>query len=112
MPWHREECLMSTLQDLRAIPQPQPKFVLGNMIDVGPAMQFQHLIELAKEYGPIYQITLPTETMIVLSSQSLVNEVCDDARFDKYLPPVQRKLRDLAGDGLFTAWTSEPNWGK
>ena len=54
---------------------------------------------------------LPGTDLVVVSSQELVNEVCDESRFDKALARALLYVRDFAGDGLFTAWTEEPNWG-
>src|SRR5262249_51182959 len=51
-------------------------------------------------------------SIIVLSSFELVNQVCDDKHFDKFLGPGVTQARVLGGDGLFTAWTHEPNWKK
>jgi cytochrome P450/NADPH-cytochrome P450 reductase len=38
--------------------------------------------------------------------------VCDDHRFDKFLGPGLMQARVIVGDGLFTAWSHEPNWKK
>jgi cytochrome P450/NADPH-cytochrome P450 reductase len=47
----------------------------------------------------------------------LVNEVCDETRFGKYVAGPLWEVRAFAGDGLFTAqsWPAEkadPNWAK
>ncbi|CAF4297693.1 unnamed protein product, partial [Adineta steineri] len=43
-------------------------------------------------------------------SQEIVNFVCDETKFDKNVSQALEELRAVAGDGLFTAYTSEPNW--
>jgi cytochrome P450/NADPH-cytochrome P450 reductase len=53
----------------------------------------------------------------IVSSQELVNEICDEKRFCKKVGGGLTEIRAFAGDGLFTANTfpedvSEPNWGK
>src|SRR5262249_1945225 len=68
------------------------------------------LVELARIYGPIFRLELAGRSLVVLSSFELVNEVCDDHRFDKFLGPGLMQARVIVGDGLFTAWTHEPNW--
>src|SRR5262249_18803213 len=50
--------------------------------------------------------------LVVVSSRELVDEVCDETRFDKKVHAPLEQIRALAGDGLFTAHTGEPNWGK
>jgi cytochrome P450/NADPH-cytochrome P450 reductase len=52
-----------------------------------------------------------------VSSQELVNEICDEKRFRKIVGGPLKEIRAFAGDGLFTAQTfppdqAEPNWGK
>ena len=47
---------------------------------------------------------------MVISSQEFINFVCDESKFDKKVGKSLKELRALAGDGLFTADTPEPNW--
>jgi cytochrome P450/NADPH-cytochrome P450 reductase len=93
------------------IPQPHPTPLLGNLPDVDAEKGVLGLMELAREYGPIYRLELPGADIVVVGSQELVDELCDERRFDKTLHRSLRQVRDFAGDGLFTAWTDEPNWG-
>jgi cytochrome P450 / NADPH-cytochrome P450 reductase len=46
-----------------------------------------------------------------VSSQALVNELCDEKRFHKVTNVVLTQLRNGVSDGLFTAFPDEPNWG-
>lgn len=94
------------------IPQPRPKPLIGNATDVEPATVLQSMLELAKEYGPIYRLEFPGQSLIALSSHALAAEICDETRFHKAVHGPLRQLRPLAGDGLFTAYDEEPNWGK
>ena len=94
------------------IPQPRPYPVVGNLFDLRPPNPVQSLMGLARQFGPIYRMRLPDRKFVVLSSQALVNEVCDETRFQKNLSPALRNVRAFGGDGLFTSWTHEPNWRK
>jgi cytochrome P450/NADPH-cytochrome P450 reductase len=94
------------------IPQPKSAPVLGNIAQVDPSAPVQRLMQLARTYGPIFRLDLPTQRLVVVSSQQLVNEVCDEQRFGKHVHAVLEQVRTFAGDGLFTAHTREPNWGK
>ncbi len=49
--------------------------------------------------------------MPFVSSVALASELCDATRFRKIISPPLSYLRDMAGDGLFTAHSDEPNWG-
>jgi cytochrome P450 / NADPH-cytochrome P450 reductase len=72
----------------------------------------QSLMKWAQEYGPIFQLDAPGPAQLIISRFSLVDEVSDDTRFDKQVAGSLHTLRALVGDGLFTAFTQEPNWGK
>ncbi|WP_165614638.1 cytochrome P450, partial [Mycobacteroides chelonae] len=49
---------------------------------------------------------------IVVSRTDLVNEINDEASWEKHVGHSLRALRPVAGDGLFTAYSHEPNWRK
>ncbi len=95
-----------------AIPQPKPYPVLGNLFDVDGNAPMQSMMRLAAENGPIFKITILGYTMIWISSQTLVSEVCDETRFSKLVHNSLMELRSFAGDGLFTAFGTEPNWAR
>ncbi|AGA30711.1 bifunctional cytochrome P450/NADPH--P450 reductase [Singulisphaera acidiphila] len=97
---------------LEPIPQPTAWPVLGNLNALDRRAPLQSFIRLAKEHGPIYRLDLPGRKLVILSSQELVNEACDEQRFDKLISTALGKVRSFSGDGLFTAWTFEPNWSK
>ena len=50
--------------------------------------------------------------IVIVSGHDLVDELSDEKRFDKVVRGPLRRVRSVAGDGLFTADTSEPNWSK
>src|SRR6202042_1874710 len=50
--------------------------------------------------------------IVIVSGHDLVEELSDEKRFDKAGRGPLRRVRAVAGDGLFTADTTEPNWGK
>jgi cytochrome P450 / NADPH-cytochrome P450 reductase len=98
--------------DLVEIPQPPAKPFLGNLLDLDRAGPVQGLVRLSREYGPIYRLEFSGIYQVVLSGHDLVNEVCDESRFDKSVGGALNKVRQFGGDGLFTAETQEPNWRK
>ncbi|HYF65853.1 MAG TPA: cytochrome P450 [Herpetosiphonaceae bacterium] len=98
--------------DQAEIPQPKLHPLLGNVPELDSDGVIQSLMELARELGPIFRITTPARTSLIISSQELVAEACDEARFDKFVHGPLQHIRDFAGDGLFTARTAEANWGK
>lgn len=49
---------------------------------------------------------------IVVGSQALINEVCDEERFSKIIAASLEQVRNGVHDGLFTAYgPQEKNWG-
>ncbi|MFT3809761.1 MAG: cytochrome P450 [Micropepsaceae bacterium] len=94
------------------IPQPRPRPLIGNVPDVGMKTPVQRMVQLSKQYGPIYKLAFPGADIHVISSEELVAEACDETRFAKKVHGPLREIRAFAGDGLFTAFEKEPNWGK
>jgi cytochrome P450/NADPH-cytochrome P450 reductase len=47
---------------------------------------------------------------IFISSQNLLNELCDEKRFMKIVDGPLAQVRNLANDGLFTDHPGEHNW--
>ena len=105
---------MSVKDELKieAIPQPPGKFYIGNLLDLGATTQIQDMMKFARQYGPIYELDFIDVPFVVTSSFDLVDELCDESRFDKKISGALKQVRAFAGDGLFTAYTKEPNWSK
>jgi cytochrome P450 / NADPH-cytochrome P450 reductase len=104
---------VTTQTTYEPIPQPPGYPVLGNLFDVrGADTPIQALMKLARQYGPIFQLRVGPGKLLVVSGFDLVDEICDDKRFDKMLGRGLISARAVAGDGLFTSWTYEPNWKK
>ena len=98
---------------LEDIPQPPQHLfgLLGNIPDVDSSFLPKDMWRLQKIYGPIMKLKLGLDRVFV-GSQPLVNEICDPTRFEKIPANALLEVRALTGDGLFTAFHEEPNWGK
>ncbi|MGY1738585.1 bifunctional cytochrome P450/NADPH--P450 reductase [Geodermatophilus sp. SYSU D00684] len=102
---------MTATVSIDEIPGPHRLPLLGNALDIDSASPFESLLDMAREYGPIFRLTTPGATRLVLSGPDLVAEVCDDTRFDKLVGGGVAQLRDEgAGSGLFSADTDDPLW--
>ena len=97
---------------LDPIPHPPRTLVLGNLLSLGISTPIQDMMTLARQYGPIYWLDMMGKPLVVVSGFALVDELCDETRFDKSVKGALRRLRAFAGDGLFTAYTQEPNWSR
>ncbi|EMD67880.1 hypothetical protein COCSADRAFT_352953 [Bipolaris sorokiniana ND90Pr] len=95
---------------LQPIPGPSGLPVVGNIFDIDPEAGIQSLVQFAKEYGPIFQMTFAGQKQIFICEAQLVNEVCDERRFCKTVTGGVELLRSGVGDGLFTAYEGERNW--
>jgi cytochrome P450/NADPH-cytochrome P450 reductase len=99
-------------QEREPIPAPRKKPVIGNILDVSAGAPVQSLVALARELGPIYQLDMMGKPVTVVSGFSLVDELSDESRFDKSVRGALHRVRTISGDGLFTAYTTEPNWSR
>ncbi|MEM7799270.1 MAG: cytochrome P450, partial [Chloroflexota bacterium] len=97
---------------LEKIPQPKTFPGIGNLRDIDPQNAPNSFYQLSKKYGPLYQLELGGgDPLIILNSYEFVNEVSDQSRFDKIVTGPLTILQQSIGNGLFTADTSDPEWG-
>ncbi|HEY0813166.1 MAG TPA: cytochrome P450 [Pseudonocardia sp.] len=93
------------------IPGPKGIPVLGNMFEIKQATLIQDLMKLTREWGPIFALHTPTGPRYIVSGLDMVDDLCDDARFDKLVGLSQREFRKThKSAGLFTADTDDPLW--
>ncbi|KAK4235289.1 cytochrome P450 [Achaetomium macrosporum] len=93
------------------IPGPPGYPLVGNALDVDLEVPLRSWQGWAEEYGEIYRLSLPAGEIIVVSSQRLVHELCDEKRFRKPVMGALNQVRNGIHDGLFTAREGEANWG-
>src|SRR6059058_2720241 len=103
---------MASSNKLSPIPHPPMKPVVGNMLSLDSSAPVQNLARLSKELGPIFWLDMMGAPLVIVSGHDLVHELSDEKRFDKAVRGPLRRVRAIAGDGLFTADTTEPNWSK
>lgn len=102
---------MSTTEEASRIPRLPGVPLLGNLPQVAREKNiFEALAVFQQKLGPIFEVELVGATPVVVCDHALTCEVCDDARFDKSFEGPLLLLREIVGDGLFTALTEEPNW--
>ena len=96
---------------LDELPGPRSLPLIGNLLDIDSADPLGGMVRMAEEYGPIFKLDIPGGVRLLISGPDLVNEVCDDTRFDKKVSGGLANLRKGPVDtGLFTAETDDPLW--
>ncbi|MCW0213346.1 MAG: cytochrome P450, partial [Pseudonocardia sp.] len=100
-----------TVGGIDDIPGPRGLPLVGNLFDIDSHSPIEGFVAMAREYGPIFRISAPGVVRLLVSGPELVEEICDDTRFDKMVGGGLSNLREGgAGAGLFTAETSDPLW--
>jgi unspecific monooxygenase len=84
--------------------------VVGDLLGINPRRPLASIIAAAEERRPIFEFRLFDQKFVFITGVELAEELCDEKRFHKSLPPALLGLREFAGDGLFTAHDHEPNW--
>lgn len=96
-----------------AIPMPPALPVVGHLHQIARAGLISHLLAVSRDYPDgIFKLKFGSRVSIFVTSADLVAELSDETRFRKMPGPGLRVVRKFAGDGLFTAFSEEPNWGK
>ncbi|MEW2050747.1 cytochrome P450 [Streptomyces sp. NPDC005476] len=97
----------------QAIPERPALPLIGHALGIPRGADgLVHLMKEVKDLGPVFKIRIfGTETVLV-GGLDLVTELSDETRFRKNLHPDLVEIRQLGGDGLFTAFNHEANWHK
>lgn len=93
------------------IPEPEGLPWVGHIRNVDPEVPLRSFTGLADQYGEIYRLRFFKRTIVFVSTQALVNELCDEKRFQKCIDGALTHIRNGVHDGLFTARKDEENWG-
>jgi cytochrome P450/NADPH-cytochrome P450 reductase len=101
---------MDNVSQLQPIPRPPGHLFVGNLLDLDASHPIESVMDLARTCGPIFQMTLPGRgSLVVVSGYELVDELCDESRFDKKVGPGLNALaQGPVGRGLFYFRDSGP----
>lgn len=96
-----------------SIPSPPGLPVVGHLHQIARAGLVGHLLKVGREYPDgLFKLRFGSRLGIFTVDPDIVAELSDETRFRKMPGPALRVVRRFAGDGLFTAFGDEPNWGK
>ena len=94
-------------------PSPKGLPVVGHLHQIARAGLVGHLLAVQRDFPDgIFQLKFGSRVGIFVTDPDLVAQLSDESRFRKMPGPGLRVVRRFAGDGLFTAFGEEPNWGK
>lgn len=97
--------------DTSKIPHPPGRLpVLGDVLGANPRKPIQSAYAPGHELGPIFYRRILGFDWVFVGGADLAAELNDESRFAKYTGMYLDGLRDLAGDGLVTAYNDDPNW--
>ena len=85
--------------------------VIGNVGDVDSTHMPKSFAHLAEIYGPMFRLSLMGRKVVVVGKHDVAVEVFDEKRFKKQPAGGLLEVRNGVGDGLFTAFEEEDNWG-
>ena len=95
------------------IPAPKGLPVVGHLHQIARDGLIGHLLHVSRDFPQgIFKLKFGSRVAVFVTDPDLVAELCDETRFRKMPGPGLRVVRKFAGDGLFTAFSEEPNWGK
>ena len=99
--------------DTSSVPAPPGLPVVGHLHQIARAGLIGHLLKVSREMPEgIFKLRFGSRVSLFVTDPDLVAELSDETRFRKMPGPGLRVVRKFAGDGLFTAFSEEPNWGK
>lgn len=99
--------------DHAAFPSPRGLPLVGHLHQVAKSGLIGHLLSVARDFPEgVFQLKFGSRVGVFVTDPDVVAALSDESRFRKMPGPGLRVVRRFAGDGLFTAFSDEPNWGK
>ena len=79
----------------KSIPTPPKMPIIGNMLTIDKDQPLQSLMQLTRDLGPIFQLDMMGTPLVIVSGADLVDELCDEKRFDKAVRGPLRRVRAI-----------------
>lgn len=94
------------------IPSPKRQAFVGNLLQIPSGKLSEYLLETSAGFDGIFEVDFAGYRVPFVHSAELVAELSDETRFRKIIRPPLSLLRQVVGDGLFTAHSDSVPWGK
>ena len=99
-------------QTFSSIPQVPALPFLGSSAQIDKETPINSFVSFAKQYGEVFTTVIPGGKVVVhIASVAMNQQVSNDLKFHKSLSRPLFEVRNLTGDGLFTAFQHEEQWG-
>ena len=96
-----------------SFPGPKGLPVVGHLHQIARAGLVGHLLSVSRDFPDgVFQLKFGSRVGLFVTDPDVAAALSDEGRFRKMPGPGLRVVRRFAGDGLFTAFSDEPNWGK
>ena len=92
------------------IPAPRRLPIVGHMHLFRPGRFIQGLMDLATRFDGLFRLELGANIGVVVTTAALTAELSDETRFRKLLGKALLEVRNITGNGLFTARSDDPDW--
>jgi len=94
-------------------PMPPALPFVGHLHRIARDGLIGHLLAVSRDFPEgLFRLRFGRRNSLFVTDPDLVAELSDETRFRKVPGPALRVVRRFAGDGLFTAFGDEPNWGR
>ncbi len=102
-----------TLDEPATVPSPPSLPVIGHLHQISRHGLIGYLLHAGRDFPEgFFKLKFGSRLGYFVTNPDIVAELCDETRFRKMPGPGLRIVRRFAGDGLFTAFSEEENWGK
>lgn len=95
---------------LKPIPAPSRLPLVGHAHHFLNKKVLATINEFCEDFAGLYELTFPQDAFYIASNHRFVKEFLDTTRFRKCVTNALKEIREITGDGLFTAHTEEINW--
>ena len=102
----------SDMSETREITSPYKFPLLGHTPYLLGAFPSGKIGAIGRERDGLWRVCLPNSSFIAVTCFRILDELCDESRFEKRIHGGQVEIRKVVQKGLFTANTDDQEWGR
>ncbi|KAJ0026529.1 hypothetical protein NQD34_017529 [Periophthalmus magnuspinnatus] len=92
-------------------PGPKPVPILGNLLQIDLKKPYETLIQLSKEYGPVFMVWMGPQKVVVLAGYKTIKEALvnhAEVFGDRHVVPIIRDI--MVKDNYGVTWSNGEKW--